>query len=258
METKDVLTLVGIAVSIVVSIMLFPYHALKWVATNPKSLVAIILGVGIMSAGCVEKTINVSSDTPSHTEQSGDNKQAGDDKQSGGNRTKVLDVSKLSPEELKAIGDAIKDGSAFVEETPSTTPMTTKDGLKYYMLLSGNIYRGGIKTPTKLYDTDGKLNSAGHYGDVTDISANEETMSLSKKLTIKEEIQRMFDISPDSNLYKDYPNITEFTVRLFINNMEAKDKAQVLVNGEIVFTTTEDTDGKYGVDMYDVIKQKGW
>jgi hypothetical protein len=69
----------------------------------------------------------------------------------------------------------------------------------------------------------------------------------SMKLTIKS----FFDIPTYSRLYDQHPHIQEFRIRSFLDDDNNCEKKEIIINDQIVFSTTSDLDGVDLVDAFD-------
>ena len=124
----------------------------------------------------------------------------------------------------------------------------TPDGLIFYE--KAKLGDDGFRSS---YDTDGDI-------DVRDSVVNQPMADQYDNSDIKKTIRGFFGIPTTSKLHQDYPNIEEFRIRKWDLDGDGHflDKIEILINGEIVHTTTTDVDGKSGVNMLDAFLELGW
>ncbi|MDO9516461.1 MAG: hypothetical protein Q7J10_00260, partial [Methanosarcinaceae archaeon] len=127
-------------------------------------------------------------------------------------------------------------------ETPKILG-TTVDGIPHYAF-SGN----------GAFDIDGD----GIY-DFTDSAVGPGEASRDGG-NIAITIRGYFGIPTTSKLHQDYLDIEEFRIRKWDLDGDGHflDKIEILINGEIVYSSTTDIDGKNGVNMLDAFLELGW
>ena len=136
-----------------------------------------------------------------------------------------------------------------VKAEPEKVIKTTPDGMSYFV--KPHQHDGYWAA----YDTDGDGDI-----DVRDSVVNQPMADQYDNSDIKKTIRGFFGIPTTSKLHQDYPNIEEFRIRKWDLDGDGHflDKIEILINGEIVHTTTTDVDGKSGVNMLDAFLELGW
>ncbi len=135
-----------------------------------------------------------------------------------------------------------------VKAEPEKVIKTTPDGMSYFV--KPHQHDGYWAA----YDTDGDGDI-----DATDSAVGPGEASRDGG-NIAISIRGIIGIPTTSKLHQDYPNIEEFRIRKWDLDGDGHflDKIEILINGEIVHTTTTDVDGKSGVNMLDAFLELGW
>ena len=101
------------------------------------------------------------------------------------------------------------------------------------------------------YDTDGDIDARDSAVGPSDASRWNNNMAKA--------IDANFGIPTTSKLHQDYPNIEEFRVRQWDSDNDGNhDKIEILINGEVVYITTTDTNQDGSINLNDIMTQLDW
>ena len=136
-----------------------------------------------------------------------------------------------------------------VKAEPEKVIKTTPDGMSYFV--KPHQHDGYWAE----YDTDGDGDI-----DACDGAVGPHEVSFYHDDNIKQTIRGIMGIPIDSKLYQDYPDIEELRIRQWDLDGDGKfkEKIDLLINGEIVYTTTTNTNHDGGVGPTDAFLDLGW
>ncbi|MCJ7615221.1 MAG: hypothetical protein MUO43_01645 [Desulfobacterales bacterium] len=137
-----------------------------------------------------------------------------------------------------------------VKAEPETQIYTTPDGLQFVGPY-GHDDEDGMYLPS--YDTDGDGDIDARDSAVGPSDASRWNNNMAKA------IDANFGIPTTSKLHQDYPNIEEFRVRQWDSDNDGNhDKIEILINGEVVYITTTDTNQDGSINLNDIMTQLDW
>ncbi len=137
-----------------------------------------------------------------------------------------------------------------VKAEPETQIYTTPDGLKFFGPY-GHDEADGQYVP--VYDTDGDGKIDAEDSAVGPNDAARWNNNIAKA------IDANFGIPTTSKLHQDYPDIEEFRIRGWnSDNDDVCEKIEIIINDEIVDSTTTDVDGNGRININDVLTKLDW
>ena len=135
-----------------------------------------------------------------------------------------------------------------VKAEPEKVIKTTPDGMTFYGSPKSNDNK---YLPS--YDTDGDGDIDARDSAVGPSDASRWNNNMAKA------IDSNFGIPTTSKLHQDYPNIEEFRVRQWDSDNDGNhDKIEILINGEVVYITTTDTNQDGSINLNDIMTQLDW
>ena len=133
---------------------------------------------------------------------------------------------------------------------PETQIYTTPDGLQFVGPY-GHDECDGMYLPSYDTDGDGDIDATDSAVGPSDASRHNNNIAIA--------IRANFGIQTTSKLYQDYPDIEEIRVRQWDSDNDGNhDKIEILINYEVVHSTTTDTDQDGGVSFKDALIELGW